>query len=191
MFARAARRHAENQEDRDNFHRLVYWGVKIFSRGTLDGLDFDELQLRFQTICTIKRLVGQLTPAELLQIFPPEKTYDGCRYQCKDYFSTMEALRRHGMDKPIGEAATSLLWDYMNPDICEFEVGCLSTMSAIRRAEGYKGLIEEFFEEQGKPLTVYYEAKDSKGRKYMIDGNTGRRQRVYRKMPRYLRPVSG
>ncbi len=190
-FVKAVRSYADDQQDKDRMRRLIFYGVKALSRDTRDESDYEGLVLRFQTFCIIKDLIGQLTPAEMLRLFPLEKKFDGDKYQCKDYFSSIAVLRRHGLHEPIGEEATNLLWDYMNPDICHFEVECMCVMSAIRRAEGRQGLLEEFCEQQGKPLTVYYENKDSRGRTFMKNSKTGEVQRLYKKRPRYLRPVNG
>ena len=37
--------------------------------------------------------LGRTTPRALMQIFPVDKVYSGDKYDCKDYFFTMETLR--------------------------------------------------------------------------------------------------
>jgi len=178
----------ENQNQYD-IEKIIFCGVKmIASDYDLTNKDEEQLINRFDYISVIKELIGRLTPRELLNIFPVNKTYNGAKYQSKDYFSTMEALNSHGIDKIIGENASEILWDYMNNDICDFEVHCMSVMSAIMRAQGKKDLFDSFLESQGKPpLTKYYLETDAKGREYLKNGTTGEVKRVYKKIPRYLK----
>ncbi len=189
-FLQAVRAYADDQQDKDRLRRLIFYGVKALGRSTRSESDYDGLVLSYQTIGFIKDLIGQLTPAELMQLFPVEKKYDGAIYQMKDYYSTMDAIQQHGLNTPIGKDASKMLWDYMNPDIFNFMIELLCVMSAIQRAEGKKGLLEEFFEQQGKPLTVYHEITDSKGRTFITDSKTGKITLVHKKRPRYLRALA-
>ncbi len=180
-----------NPDDKMLTSRVIFYGVNFYNRSPYDKLNHDEIGDRLYDIHVIEDMIGQLTPAELMQIFPVDKRYDGDKYQSKDYFYTMDELKKHGLNKPIGDKVNEILWDFTNEHICGFVVGKLEALSALRRLEGGKSLIEEFAEAQGSPLTVYYTTTDSKGRTFMTDGKTGKRQRVYRKKPRYLRPVVG
>jgi hypothetical protein len=57
--------------------------------------------------------IGSLKPAELVNIFPIEKTYDGDRWGVKDYFYTRDYLNTLDPDKPIGENALDLCFGSM------------------------------------------------------------------------------
>ena len=132
-------------------------------------------------------LVEQLTPMELLQVFPVEKTYNGERWEAKDYFFTMDALRRHGLDKPLGKDVLDVLWDYTNIHVRLFNVAMLNAVDALRRMEGQETLLQEWAAGNGEKLTTYTLHRDSKGRRWMINNETGERQRVKVKRPRWAR----
>ena len=60
-------------------------------------------------------------------------------------------------------------------------------MSDIRRAEGGKGLAEEFFEKQG--ITTYTMTEDDKGKQFLVNNDTGEISKVNKLKPRHLRVV--
>ena len=63
--------------------------------------------------------IGRLTPMELLRMYPVTKEYDGEKWGTKDYFYTMDKLKKLPANKPIGDAqdVACLLWDYQNWDL--------------------------------------------------------------------------
>ncbi len=48
-----------------------------------------ESQVTFQLIDAIFTVCGYLTLRNFVTTFPIDKTYDGAKWECKDYFSTM------------------------------------------------------------------------------------------------------
>lgn len=99
-------------------------------------------------------MVSCLTPRELMQMFPVTKDYDGEKYQSKDYFSTMEMVNKHGIDKPIGDTF-NFLWDYMNPVTNCFLVNCMTALEQVHVENGGTAFFEElgletFHEEDGE-----------------------------------------
>lgn len=78
-----------------------------------------EIENRYQELKQVMDTIGRLTPLELLRMFPVKKEYDGEKWGTKDYFYTMDRLRRLPADKPIGDAqdVAVLLWDYQNWDL--------------------------------------------------------------------------
>ncbi len=120
-----------------------------------------ESQILFQLIDAIFTVCGYLTLRNFVTTFPVDKTYDGAKWECKDYFSTMEVLKKRDWDAPIGRNELSeLLWDYMNEDLRHAYIEFTTAMSAIYRAQTGKGLAEQFFEEHGVPT-------------YTVDKETG------------------
>ena len=66
------------------------------------------------------RRVGKLTPRQLMQMFPVAKTYDGDRFGEKDYYYTLAALEKHGLDRRIGRTSKAIhhvLWDFVNHSV--------------------------------------------------------------------------
>lgn len=78
-----------------------------------------EIENRYQELKQVMETIGRLTPLELLRMFPVKKEYDGEKWGTKDYYYTMDRLRRLPADKPIGDAqdVAALLWDYQNWDL--------------------------------------------------------------------------
>lgn len=169
--------------------QLIFYGVKLINTNKENKDNYEHLIHQFKFIDTIRRFIADLTPLELLTIFPLDKYYNGEKHQIKDYFYSMKKLHEIGMDKPIGDNIDELLWDYENIHLTHFNVNLFGILSDIRKLEGHKSLIEDFFESQGKPLTTYTLHQDKKGRKFMINNTTGETARVRSKIPRYLKPV--
>lgn len=177
-------------DDKSITKRLIFYTVKYLSIINIKGMSRESLegilvfdQMLLNTIC-------ELTPAELLTIFPVTKSYDGKKYECKDYFSTMEALQAHGLHEPIRlpETASSLLWAYMNPTVMMYQVHCMSVVSEIHTMDTGKGLMEQFFEDQGVKVGTFRKYENDNGQSFMI-GDDGQSFPVVKKTPRYLRPI--
>lgn len=180
----------KNDKDKSHIPSFIFHGVKYFNSSRVDteGLDYKQLMRRFLFMEYVKCAISTQTPAELMRIFPPTKDFDGHKWQAKDYYSTMQAMKEHGLDVPIAGEVDRILWDFMNRDLMEFGVGELSLLSAIRRAEGEPGLMEEFAEQNG--ITTYRKYIDSTGKEFFQNSTTGEVQRVHRKRPRYLQAVN-
>ena len=162
--------------------RSVFYGVRYVVAAMRGRPASKEL------IGRVVDLIGQLTPRELLQIFPVEKTYDGERWEAKDYFFTMDVLRKHGLDKPLGKNVLDVLWDYTNIHVRLFNVAMLNAVDALRLMEGQETLMQEWAASNGEKLTTYTLHRDSKGRRWMINNETGERQRVKARRPRWYIP---
>lgn len=171
--------------------RIIFYTVKYLSIINIKGMSRESLegilvfdQMLLNTIC-------ELTPAELLTIFPVTKSYDGERYECKDYFSTMVALQAHGLHEPIRspETASDLLWDYMNTTVMMYRVHCMSVVSELHSMETGKGLMEQFFEDQGVKVETFRKYETDDGQTFMI-GEDGRSFPVKKPVPRYLKLVN-
>lgn len=155
-------------DDRDGLKKFIYTAVQYVCRMDVDGLDAAELQSLFQLIDTTTQFMACMTPIEFIQTFPAEKRYDGQKYESKDYFTTMAALKEYPSNEMIGEGIRHLLWDYLNWSVHKFEVRKMCVVSRMQRLNGEKDLLEQFFEDQGKPLTKYHKDGDR-----LINGDTG------------------
>lgn len=154
--------------------------------------DPEEAAENFSTAQAAATLLGEATPRMLLQVFPVTKTYDGDRWECKDYFYTMRVLNEYGLDSPLGENALEVLWDYMNPHVTMFMVWVMGALSDLRVSMGEKAPLVEFMEEQGIP--TYTMSTDAYGREVMMNNMTGEAQLVVKpkpKMPRWWRVIEG
>lgn len=135
----------------------------------------------------IKAVISTLTPVELDNIFPIDKTYNGERYQSKDYFYTIRAIKAVGENEEIGDKLNDLLWDYQNLQLTLFTVNLMSVVSDIRRSQGEKGIFEKFAEENG--LSTYRVFKDEKGKEFIQDSVTGEVFKARKPIPRYLKVI--
>jgi hypothetical protein len=149
QYATAAARSMERTGCK-NLKPLVFYAVKLLSvcerRATPD--------LTIQIYFFAEHLIGQLTPRELMEIFPVEKRFDGAKWGVKDYFTTMDAVRAHGMDVPLHESAnlSKFLHDYQNPDVSDMVVNFMCALSDWHeRKKGY-GFMEKFSAMTGVPL---------------------------------------
>lgn len=180
----------ENQGsiERETLKRIVFSGLKMINSEGVPA-SYEDLQTRFHNIGSINTMIGWLTPRELMQMFPIEKRYDGKKYEMKDYFYTMRVIEEKGIDKCIGteQEVFDFISDYQNWDITFFMITSLTTISALRRAEGQKGLLEEFAEQNG--IATYTIGTDHRGKQVLVNNTTGEVQRVTKKRPRYLQPV--
>lgn len=121
----------------------------------------EESQATFQLIDAIFTVCGCLTLRNFVTTFPIDKMYDGAKWECKDYFYTMDVLSKMDWDKPIGrDELSELLWDYENADLRHAYVEFTTAMSAIYRAQTGKGIAEEWCDNMGVPI-------------YTIDKETG------------------
>ncbi len=178
-------------DNKDVTKRIIFYTVNYLAIVDIKAMDRENLesllvfdQMLLNTIC-------ELTPAELLTIFPVTKSYDGAKYECKDYFSTMEALQAHGLHEPIRspETASSLLWAYMNPTVMMYQVHCMSVVSEIHTMDTGKGLMEQFFEDQGVKVETFRKYETDDGQTFMI-GDDGRSFPVKKPVPRHLKLVN-
>ena len=169
--------------------KAIYHGVKMVSLMDVDAVG--GIKESFIFIEYIKALIKGLTPNQLMRLFPVDKTYDGKRWQTKDYFSTMASLNNHGLDTPIGEAVDHILWDYMNIHISMFQVNLMSIVGKLHRAETGRDWFLDFFEEQGHPLTTYTEVTNpATGKRFMRNNDTGEMLRVRKPRARHLKLVT-
>ena len=111
---------------------------------------FEVKQNSFNLIDAIFGIIGRIKLKNLIKIFPIDKTYDGDKWDCKDYFFTMNVLKEKGLDNAVGrDGVFDLMWDYMNKELREFTVFYMSCMSAMYKQQTGVGFAEKFCEDNG------------------------------------------
>ena len=109
-------------------------------------------QYHFQLIDSIFGVLGCLTLRNFVTTFPIDKDYDGAKWECKDYFYTMDVLKKMEWDKQIGrDELSELLWDYENEELRHAYIEFFTAMSAIYRAQTGKGIAETWCDNMGIP----------------------------------------
>lgn len=174
--------------DPEAIKKLIFYGVRVVN--TKQNPPADEVLQGFQFADTVQFLIGLLTPAEFANLFPITKDFDGHKYGVKDYFYTRDYIKTLP-DEPIGSTkqVMEFLWEYHNWEISEFAVNVLGYVSDLRELEGQPSIMKEFCDNNG--IKTYTMHTDQKGKKFMVDNETGKSFRVKRKRPRYLKPVPG
>ena len=120
----------------DDLAKYIYLEVKAYRKEKWKEINHIknksclEIENRYKEIKMVLDAIGRLTPQKLLQLYPVTKEYDGERWDCKDYFYTMDKLKQWPPDKPIGTAqeVACLLWDYQNTDL---EIMLLQWLNAV------------------------------------------------------------
>lgn len=120
----------------------------------------EEAQTAFQLIDAIFTVCGYLTLRNFVTAFPIDKTYDGAKWECKDYFSTMDVLSKMDWNKPIDrDELLELLWDYENEELRHAYIEFTTYASAILRAQTGKSVAETWCDNMGIP--TYTEDKET------------------------------
>ena len=123
-----------------------------FKLGIDEPKTLKQNQYRFQMIDSIFGVLGCLTLRNFVITFPIDKTYDGAKWECKDYFSTMDVLSKMDWDKPIGrDELSELLWDYDNEELRHAYIEFTTAMSAIFRGQTGRGIAETWCDNMGIP----------------------------------------
>ena len=120
--------------------------------GTDHKQTLEEAQATFNMIDAIFQIMGHIKLKNLVITFPIKKDFDGHKWQCKDYFYTMDVLSKMDWDKPIGrDNIADLLWDYENDDLREIYVEFMCSISAIYRSQTGNGIAEQWCDDMGIP----------------------------------------
>jgi hypothetical protein len=175
---------ADDPDNRDLLRQVIFYGVRFANSLKTREESLDKL---FWLIDYLFICIGNLTPSELITIFPVDKYYDGDRWQEKDYFFTLEELRKIGMDNRIGhENVAGLLMDYGNKELRKVLIAHMMAASEMRRRQTGKGITEELVEMMG--IDTYHMATDPKTkRQYLQNSRTGAISPVKRAKPSYLK----
>lgn len=181
---------AEEVYSTENIRKMVFYTVKYFTVVDIDNYTREQLEGLHTISCGMSELMAAITPADLMTIFPIKKTYDGERYQMKDYFSAMEAVNAQGLHEPFGTAdnARELLWEYWNRDIMLYQVKLMSIISAFNQFETGETLLERWIREKDIDLPVHRKYTDQNGRSFILDEN-GRSSPLVKSNPKHLKLV--
>lgn len=145
----------------DELMRVALCGVKYIKYVADIERENQRLDFNYQTSFAVKEasfhlidalfgIIGRIKLNNLIKVFPIDKTYDGDKWDCKDYFFTMDVLKKRGLDNAVGrDEVFDLMWDYMNKDLRKFTVFYMSCMSAMYKQQTGIGFAEKFCEDNG------------------------------------------
>lgn len=159
-FENSLRAWGENR-NRDNTKKVIFGFIKFYARlnreNYFDGMEKEKLIMTFQSFSAMDRVIEELTIREFMQIFPPEKKFDGAKHEVIDYYSTMEHIEElGGIDTLIADVgAREFIASYYNVDIFNYNIASMLLMSAIQVSEGKPTIAEEFMTDMQRENTVY------------------------------------
>lgn len=196
MFQNSAKEYYKT-ENRWALTKTVYNGVRVMNLNyrMLSNAEFlpaDGWKMTLQTYKSIEMAMSLMTPEEIIRTFPITKTYDGERWQCADYFSSLNLFADISMNLSLfiqDKQPFDILFGYQNPHICMFFTGMMGTVDKVRMANGEDDMLTAFFKEQGlEPPHKMTMHKDADGKQHMMDED-GRTFKVRKPKPRYLKVV--
>ncbi|MBW2709187.1 MAG: hypothetical protein JRD04_07900 [Deltaproteobacteria bacterium] len=166
---------------------LILFGVKYLNMVCFHRSDptHEETAAIFDLMALTNTLIGTLTPKEFMTVFPIDKRYDGAKYEMKDYFTTMDELRKIGMDTPIGGRALRLCYDYQNYAISEFVVNQMMIVDSLRASQGEGTMIEQLMAENDIPVKSLMTAPS--GKQFIYDPVEHTSYPVKKTRPRWAR----
>lgn len=105
------------------------------------GLDvtFNTLKNSYEFLKIIVALLGRLTPREIMTYFPITKTYQGEKWEEKDYYYTLEYLSTIPMDEPVGtsfEDVFNFIWEYQNSKIKALGIALMKSLDKFQTLSG-------------------------------------------------------
>lgn len=142
----------------------------ILYRLVKEAIFVDEMRWkeRLAWASALDKTVGALTPCLFDQVFPIEKTYDGKKWGCKDYFSVVEYIEEEiGWDEKIGGGFEFLL-NYLNDEINYATVQAMTVISDWHKRQTGESVIEKFARENDIPIYTI----DSNGSKKRYEPNS-------------------
>ena len=176
-------------ENRTTIKQLVFYGVRHMNLLNYEFEDIESIEIRLAEFNVLFAFIGDLTPTELITIFPVDKIYNGDKFQCKDYFFTMNELEKIGMNKKIGtDNVFDLLWDYQNHELRELLVKYMGVISDIRRVQTGIGIMEEWAEDNNiETLQLHTDPVTHK--QYFQNSRSGKITPLKKKKPRHLKVI--
>lgn len=131
-----------NQQGRD-FRSLAFVTTRLY--GLMDNPTYEQGRM-------VLYILERLTPEEILQTFPPEKRYDGEKWEELDYFTTMEmvnGLPRNVALRILLKHPLEFLMEYQNKDIRRAVWRYESTFSERYKEQTGVDWFESFCKENG------------------------------------------
>lgn len=130
------------------YKNLRYWNNRVLN--CVESLE--EKNLMYQILDKLFKIIGYIRLKNLIITFPIEKEYDGDKWGCKDYFYTMNVLKKNNLENAVGrDEVFNLLWDYVNDDLRTVAVEYMNCISALHKEQTGESLIENGMEEIFKP----------------------------------------
>ena len=178
-------------ENEPNKEKAVFYGIKYVSKVKLAEKDFRELLLLYSIVKDIMLLMEQIPLKTIINMFPIIKEYDGKRFECKDYYSTLDYLKNKKMDEPLGDEIHMFFFEYYNNDIMNFSIKQILLLDQLRKYQNQQSIFEDFLDTINKDKSIHtYTIHKKEG--YIYDNMTGKTMKITepkKKIPKYLKRI--
>lgn len=193
----------EAEKSKDNLVKAVCAGVRCFSlrdhgrsvgeyllNGTSHEIDgYKATEIAFSVHNLVLAMLSELSPAKIAELFPQPKLFDGEKYGCKDWYTSVSAVEKYGGTRSFAndeEKTQRFLLEVNDPLLIGYVISGIMLIDDLRAFQGKKDVLEEFFEQEGKKLPVYHMV-DGKKEKIFVDENGRKVGDVKKPMPRWAR----
>lgn len=165
--------------------KVCYYTIKLINTVGKDIRE-ENYEITLSLFGMICELLQDMPVEEFMRWFPAKKVYDGEKYGCKDYYSTMEIVEKY----PNITNPEEFLMEYYNYTIHLYMVNVMMAISAFCRAEGKETPMETFCRKNGIP--VYYGQELPNG-KTLLTSSDGSQKIMNKRKPRknYLKVMNG
>lgn len=142
----------KNAKKEIHISKILFYGVRYIRYFDFKNASYNDILEALKIIDFINNLISRMSFYSLINIFPITKEYNGKKFECKDYFSTIEYLQDKQLDKLIGEySLDDFLCNYYNLDIIYYNVNCFMIYDRFAKLNGQKTLMELFSEQFNIP----------------------------------------
>lgn len=104
--------------------KFIFSAVKAYDNYDISYAtgNIDFMKSEFEKLMNIMRIMSYLSPYDIYTMFPPTKDYKGLKHGKKDYYTSIEAVKRAGGNSAFinDAAAYDFLCAYSNQDIDRF-----------------------------------------------------------------------
>ena len=193
----------EAEKSKDNLVKAVCAGVRCFSlrdhgrsvgEYLLDGTSHEHdvykaTEIAFSVHGLVLAMLAELSPAKIVELFPQQKLFAGGKYGCKDWYTSVSAVEKYGGSCSFAgdDAKTQhFLLEVNDHLLISYVISGIMLIDDMRKIQGEKSVLEEFFEQEGKKLPVYHMIDGKKG-KIFVDENGRKVGDAKKQMPRWAR----
>lgn len=167
--------------------QCIFYGTRMISKDKKKANDsYNNINLKLEQVIEIIDMMATLTPTEFMNIFPITKTYDGDKYECKDYLNVKKVIYSYDLNEPIGENIEEFLMSYLNIYINSFVVTYLCYINALNKYEIKMGIIDSILNLDG--IDSYSKVSINK-KEFMRNNKTGELTKIKKQYPSYLKVI--
>lgn len=143
--------------------------------------------IEFRMYNAVLQMMACYSPEWIAREFPADKEYDGARYEMKDYYSSMDALREAKPFECDSRNVQEFISNWLNQDLMMFYIAGIQLVDELRACQGQISLMEEFMELHG--VQPYHIETDAAGNEIVFDGQGNFAGKVEYQRPSYIRGV--